>query len=835
MKFILSGFEKQEELCDQLVTILPVLKEQLCLHGATSSASCKGLSLNFPKIMKTVRSFEDIYGRLDFDNLDSWLEQIKQTIRHHKETLQQNMQLMTDLGLDLNALSDWDWKTGNPETLVEKASRNAPRHKLMRSFYGPNWSSHAYTFNVLYGLTKLLSKKQLPMKIFKPKINTIATEIFDLWETLRRLDSQGRVRSFQAQWSQLHPEARNRWLQQFRELHRRPDLAICILAQNSKTASAQEPFLSPLLNIEDLAQANVLPEFLQNRSAIHPKAFLFADSRFVALGYWHCFFKKIEVEGRISFFSDTDANASNSPYGIQFELDTVKNLHMTNPVTGYYSLMAQKMTYEFLVSCLSAPIEPCVEPTAGPRRDSPNQLLPILSLSAQQQYGRPDHIDWRNLKNISKASADEALDDLWQLRNDAEYWNMRFTDMKKKTLPFLSAVFGRIDVLHTIYRKLDSCRTDQQTSYGDDLSVIQVPSDDAQIKDAIYMHSMFRSILDEMLSSIQNNEWLRRDRENRTLHYLFNLMAENHPTIRLMGFGPMLRTIDRELSDGSDQEALPLPIAQALHDMSVVSACTQATAKHYNLISSIDDNYARLALDATLEWQKRERPWLFPISGFLNKIKSREYEFNRQARIDSVSLVDRHRRFWNSIDDCMLLWDNTNPIVHMIFSQAPVPRASTSKPASIMVEAGWGSPDASSRPTATQKRKSRRQKPSKISESSSLAAVWSTEDEPRIRPNVYITEESDIEYWSRFREKGQESFDTWVTFLSHIGFSWERSLGSIHTFQLEGPEGDAHKILYHGPHGRNGEKLPHDLARRKWVNRLKRHFNVIVSEKGVSV
>ncbi|OKP09473.1 hypothetical protein PENSUB_5180 [Penicillium subrubescens] len=168
----------------------------------------------------------------------------------------------------------------------------------------------------------------------------------------------------------------------------------------------------------------------------------------------------------------------------------------------------------------------------------------------------------------------------------------------------------------------------------------------------------------------------------------------------------MLRTIDRELSDSNCQEAIPLPIAQALHDMSVVAACMQETSKHYNLISCLDENYACLANDAASDWQEHEIPWLRLVQGLLENVQCRGTEINRQARKDIVSLRDRHRQFWNSIDDCMLLWSNHNPIVPMVLNQAPVPRASVES--STLWEASWDSPDASPMPTATQKRKSRK-------------------------------------------------------------------------------------------------------------------------------
>jgi hypothetical protein len=429
MEFVLSTLEKQEAVHDELAAVLFELKSEFGLRGCTSSDGLwEGVGLFYPDIVRTVKSLEKIYGPLDFNNLDSWLKQHSETISQRKkdvEQMQQNMQLLAEQGLDLSTLSIQDLETKGSEMVIEKMAGNNPHFKMMPSLFGPNWFSHRDAICDLSGLTAIQSEKQIPLETFKPKIDTVANEILDLWKTLKLLEGEGRVRSFEVGWGQLHSEARTGWLQQFTELRRRPDLTICTLARHSKKTSDRQPFQSPLLNIEDLAQANVLPDLLRTRSAIHPKTFLSADSRFVALGYWHKLFPKMHVQRRISFFSDTGVNTANSLYGIQFEPDAMNNPHLVNPITGYYSLMAQQKTYKFLVSCLSAQIEPPVEPTASTGRDSQSQPLSLLNLSAQLQYGRPDLIDWKNLLNMSKASAHEALDDLWQLRNDAEYWNMR--------------------------------------------------------------------------------------------------------------------------------------------------------------------------------------------------------------------------------------------------------------------------------------------------------------------------------------------------------------------------------------------------------------------------
>lgn len=838
MDFLSSIVKKREAMLDELIAVLPQLKTEFGLHGSTSGDEWKAISLIYRDIAQMVESFENFAGCLDFDDLDSWVKQVKAEVDEHRNITRQ----AAELGMDLGTLSLRDLDTLSEAEILEKAAGNIPGYKMMQSLFGPNWISYQDAICDLSGIIAMPSEYRLPRDTIMPNIVTVANEIVALWKTLSQLESEGRVGSFKVRWDQLHLEGRNAWLQQFSQLHRRPDMAICALAQNLEKSLSRQLFSSPLLNIEDLAQANVLPDFLHTRSAIHPKTFFSADSRFVALGYWHNMFPKMRSVGRISFSPDTTVNAEDCAYGIQFKSDTMKNLHLINPAIGYHSLRAQQKTYEFLVSCLSTQIELSIEPTASMGRVNQSQPLALLNLTSQLHYGRPDDVRWENLTDMSKASADEALDDLWQLRHDAEYWNMRFTDMRKSTSRLLRSVFGRIDVFLTVDEKLRSSFNGYQTSFRDDLSFVRLPCDDTQVKGAIYMHSTFRSILNEILLSIQSDEWLRRDRTNVTLRYLFNLIAEDHPTIRLMGFDTMLRTIDRELSDGTAQEVPPLPITQALHDMSVVAACMQETSKYYNLISNINDQYVRLDNNATWEWRERERPWLSLVQNLLEKVLSRGNELNKAARNENIPLEQRHRQFWNSIDDCMLSWRDSNHIVRMILDQAPVPRAFAPQSSSNVAEARWDPQDTGSTPTATKKQKSKSRKvknskgrnPSKASGLPLGASAWLSGTEPRSRPSVYITERKAIEYWKRIRDqqKGQERFDLWKDFLTRIGFAMSSGMGSIFSFKLKGPGGESHTINFHDLHGWNGNKLPYELARNRWAKRLERHFNVIVSEDG---
>lgn len=835
------SLEKVEAWLDEFGAHLTQLKTQHGLHCCTSSNEWKNLCLRLPdNVKKTIVFLETLGGPLDFNELDSWLEQVKAEFDKRKS-------MAAELGLDFGTLSRRDLATKSKAEIVEKIAGNIPGYKVMPNHFGPNWFSHWEAMCDLSGLREMPPQHRLPRNKIMPSIVKVANRIIELWKTLGRMKGEGRVEFFKSRWDPMHLEGRMTWLQQFPKLHHRPDQAICALAQGPEERLSQDLFSSPLLNIEDLAQANVLPEFLQTRIAIHPKAFYSVDSRFVGLGYWHNMFLKLYSEGRISFFSETAANAEDCPYGMQFEPDSLRNLHLTNPATGYHSLVAQQKTYEFLVSCLSTqlptPRELPVELTANTDGVDQSKPLSLLNRAALLHYGRPDDVRWSELADMSKASADEALDDLWQLRHDAQYWNMRLTDMHWKTSQLLRSVFGRIDMFLTVDEKLRSSSANQQTGFLDDLSVVRLSCDDTRIKSAIHMHSTFRAILNEILLSIQGDEWLRKDQTNVTLRYLFHLMADNHPTIRLIGFDTMLRTIDRELSDGTAPEVPPFPIVQALHDMSVVAACMQETSKHYHLISNYGDRYARLANNAASEWGDRERPWYLLVQTLLKWVKSRENELNKAARNEKIPLEQRHRQFWNRIDDCMLSRNASNPIVRAILDQAPVQRASAPQSASKMVETSWNSPSIDLPPTDTQKSKSsrRRRKPKGSSLSNASrpnlgAFVGLTKTEPQSRPSIYLTKGEDIGYWESIRnDKGQQRFDSWKEFLTRIGFAVSSKMGSIYTFNLTRPGGESHTINFHDLHGWNGNELPHRLARSRWAKRLERHFNIIVSENGATL
>lgn len=84
-----SLLKKQDALLDMLAVSLPELKTKFGLHGGTSSGTWEFVKYSSPAIAKNIESCEVYYGiKIDFDNLGSWLTQIREEAGRHKGYIQ---------------------------------------------------------------------------------------------------------------------------------------------------------------------------------------------------------------------------------------------------------------------------------------------------------------------------------------------------------------------------------------------------------------------------------------------------------------------------------------------------------------------------------------------------------------------------------------------------------------------------------------------------------------------------------------------------------------------------------------------------------------------------
>lgn len=210
-----------------------------------------------------------------------------------------------------------------------------------------------------------------------------------------------------------------------------------------------------------------------------------------------------------------------------------------------------------------------------------------------------------------------------------------------------------------------------------------VPCNDrGLLKKMISLDRVFRSSLNKELESMQklarSSEWITQG--TKTFCYLFDMMKSNEPTLRVIGLRTVLRTIEREMSKVNFSDPIPFRIEQALNDMSVVAVCMQETAKHYQYIRSFDHEYGSLANDAETEWNERESPWILLIDGTLRKLGGNVNKLNIFISNNRKSLQERHRNFWNIVDQCMCENETFKFIVAAIRRDAPIPAAPTFSP-----------------------------------------------------------------------------------------------------------------------------------------------------------
>ncbi|KAH1807661.1 hypothetical protein KXX35_008539, partial [Aspergillus fumigatus] len=425
-----------------------------------------------PQIEKRIRLFEAITGQtLEWGDVESWLDRAREVIETHEK----NFQILSELGLDLNALPKLDHEFTVTE-IIRTRSGSSPLIKMLETTFGPNWPSRRGQIDTVSGLYSS-NDNAIPLHKVQPSIEDTAEEIMTLWRALQEMTAE--LGNFEQKWSRMLTAERHAWLQNTGKIHYEPDSAISLLAQRSGSEPLdKDAFLAPLLNVEDLAQGDVLPHLLKTRSTIHPKSFLHVDSRFVWLGYWCGALARIKIEGRISFYFGP--GEENPKYGIQFEPDTLKQRPgLLNPTIGLYQLRAQKSVYKFLVSCASRVSQPLMLGDHPSDSTDGGTSLSLLSRSAQ-------------------ASADEALDDLWRLRTDAEFWLLRMMEMRKNTSTLLDRAFNRIDTFVCLSERIKEIRLNSGRIEP------SIPCDNIDLKNVISLDRVFRSILNRALESVQN-------------------------------------------------------------------------------------------------------------------------------------------------------------------------------------------------------------------------------------------------------------------------------------------------------------------------------------------
>lgn len=224
------------------------------------------------------------------------------------------------------------------------------------------------------------------------------------------------------------------------------------------------------------------------------------------------------------------------------------DFNQVRPIVALHQLRVQLRIYTGLVSFLQdllVPSKPdevirglCNKPRSG---DHPT----LLARCAWESYCcPPDSINLEYLSRLVKASLDEALRDLYRLRESPDSWIARMEGIRGgrsgKTANLLRDTFGRISLFHSLDLLLNSTVKHSWSSaqYGPTDSTL--PANYEAFKRLVSVHVAFQHTLNEVLRQIARTKWSAAEYCSGTLFRLLDLLKSNDPSLRVMGIAGVL-------------------------------------------------------------------------------------------------------------------------------------------------------------------------------------------------------------------------------------------------------------------------------------------------------
>jgi hypothetical protein len=413
----------------QLRDILIPIRESL--GHAAKMAWDQNLLRSIAADKDMIRIWEKKTRPLDWEHLESWIEDAVQSFR---SLYQARNNALIALGMGESDLCIDSTKSITFE--LEKI-KSAPLVQALRRSYGPKWLSRLGSLDPLSydGVyhAAFSSDDNYPKLNFHRPAQQRAEHILSKWRKLREMKADRMLDRVQERWEGLGTVQRSEWLEQKHpQLPRFPHGEIYKWAKSSdieRTSLDKRLFMMPLINIEDLTQNTVLSALLNARSTWHPGLFRSIDGRSISLGLYSSSLK-FRVGGGMSFKRVQDEES----YGIVLRDETNPN-QLPSPSEvgaslGVLQLEAQCQTYDFLVSFSRELLDEGFDDWKGglysdtqEQASSHTRSDDCLSLLTQSSrldyYGRPEAVDVEYLDSLLKASYEEALDELWQLRLDS--------------------------------------------------------------------------------------------------------------------------------------------------------------------------------------------------------------------------------------------------------------------------------------------------------------------------------------------------------------------------------------------------------------------------------
>ncbi|KAK1517376.1 hypothetical protein CABS01_16679 [Colletotrichum abscissum] len=731
-----------------------------------------GLALN--QFMKRFEQLEKTSKkRIDWKHLENWIANAQDHLRRDFEETAQWCEL---LQIDVSGLE--------VEDVITKLTEHTLRRSVGRLF-GPNWQKRLVEINRAMGID-LTSSDSINMnrEQFWRAVSLRKTQILQQLDKIKK--RQGSLPTFRKIWARLDIAARMQILRKC-DIPEAPDTHIYSYLERVEEGHSTALHFCPALNYVDLSESDNLPSLLETRCKVPPHRFRPSDGRYLLLSLWAGRNRPIMVEG-ISRLDPGDG--SSGAVSELTEYDVPPRLHpkIVTPNVLFWQLQAQTEIYRCLgifadtINDLPrAEVER--EPLLGTDSDIEGNTL-VTRSSRSRYLCHTMSVNLQDVQDTIRTSLDEAMDHLWQVRQDAAYWYSCMTGMAKGSGPkeLLAILFGRIDTLSTLDQLVATAV--QQAKHP-----LLTDAEDDDIKIASTLDSALRSAFEERLLHFR---WIKTPPQGsltKAGHRLLDMVREDDPVLRCMGFPEVMRTINRE-TDGA--RSFPMMVSQTLSDLHVLAACLEETGSHFLSISDWMQHSKMVdCIDAGQT--SKPRPWLEILDKAVRAMtEAKEYNF-----------AGGHWSFWRRLDQQMKTVSQNDKALEHVFSPLTVATASQLK--------------------QTRRRRARQQnsEPDRSTVQSTKRPLCTSSSSPQL--HVRLEEPG---FWFSLQNGTQQTF-SWNDFrdaMCSIGCSMEPAGGSAFRFACCDSKGKRiFSIVYHKPHNESGEtSLSLGQARRSWLKRLER-------------
>ncbi|KAK3634432.1 hypothetical protein LTR56_015311 [Elasticomyces elasticus] len=803
---------------------LHMVKTRFNPHGdMLTSEAWEGLLLlpAFKQLFDCVASWQKrLQTRGTWEHVDEWCAFVRDRLRY-RNSICGSLQH----AFDARAVP---WTPPDRPMCMDDLTETATFRVAQRTFGSRVFTCAEQLCKVSGVYLPMPNDRLLSAQVTQDRLSRRATAITQHASTLQLMRRDGRLELFRRQWTETCASSRSAYLREQRwGLAELPHADIVSWLRNDHPQHKKldrRLLTASILNVHDLVENDNLPQLMSTRGVCHPALFRDLDGRSICFGVWIDALPALKCEGRLVFPPDAPRRIG-EPYEMHIVTAEGNKLPPTsfNPCIGIYQLEAQYFIYDFLVSCVDNFLERPPEPNIGSI-----EILPkphgqtLLDKSAGLDYASPIDIDVRSVDRLLEDSLEEALDDLWQLHLDAQYWNMRMRQFPQgERIQLLRSTFDRIDLL-TALRKLSQpllVMVTERIIDPDDYVKFEPIVGEA----VVALEVALIDAIDQRLQSLRAASWVPTNIDPPSKQ-LYDMMMSNDPTLRVIGWPTVLRLLT-PMAHASKGGRVPLIVMEALDDMSVLAVCLREVQKHYACTpGATADGLADLCCEA---WQGRSRPWKDVIDHMELSITTDDMlKLDRLVGRATLALDEKHNQFWAFISKHMsdeTLDAKLNAMMQLLRRR---PSSGSTQPSSDLSSGAMQyATDSDLSPTRTQIHQTRRHSSRACQGACEILGVG---DEAMSRlPCVTVSAATNKQAWDFWHElvtvkTARHRTYRWTDFcrgMAAIGFAMYRQGGSICRFEHKG---GLCSLVFHEPKG----KVLQYQARSWWLRRVVSHINI---------